>query len=529
MNVLFHGRHVLNSNFQETYLRSILGKKAQDDCLRYQNKKPVSNDTLDTLIIPLTSANLDTSPYSPVTSSIRLRTLDRFAKTLEDSLGIKTKIFEIPHFPTCPDFISHVQNEIFFQTEGSLVIDTTNSVAVCSSQKVTELFSNSGYSVLAGEIDPYFGALNPIPPFEILQKVVSSPNWLNDEFLTSVIHPATISVWKSHPEVVTRLKRLSTDPLLTEQGDLTENRDYNTYAMGMSNPAILEAKYKDIQAHILEGLIVDEGCADGALLARISKDYRDSRLLGVEITGNFIERCRTLQELGGFGTSYVYFHQANLLFPVLSPNQVDTTICNSTTHELYSYAGGEKTLTNYLSEKFAQTRQGGRLIIRDVVGPQNSTETIYLELPHAVGENVYQICDSKIKLKTHLESLSLYGRFLRFANDYLPHNIEYCEVELEGKKLIQTSLKNAHEFMTKFMYTDNYESEMHEEFGFWSPNVWKTKLEKTGFNVIHLNAYRSDYIQREFWKDISLYTLTDAGLKKQENPITNIVIVGEKR
>jgi SAM-dependent methyltransferase len=131
---------------------------------------------------------------------------------------------------------------------------------------------------------------------------------------------------------------------------------------------IIRLKYLDIRNGIRSGRIVDEGCADGALLAEISRDFPDSDLFGIDLSAEFASRFHERQRAGEFGGAYVHFFHRNLLDRIFEPESIDTTICNSTLHELWSYAEQEKTVRAYLAEKFRQLRPGGRLIIRDVGG-----------------------------------------------------------------------------------------------------------------------------------------------------------------
>ena len=82
----------------------------------------------------------------------------------------------------------------------------------------------------------------------------------------------------------------------------------------------------------------DSGLADeaSALLVPIARDFPDSDLVGIEITGEFMARCIERQRAMEFGGTYVHFHQRNITEPVFEPASIDTTICNSTTHELWS-------------------------------------------------------------------------------------------------------------------------------------------------------------------------------------------------
>ena len=302
--------------------------------------------------------------------------VDRFAQPLEATFGVRYRIIGIPHYRPTSRFAEFTLKEIEEQTEGNLILTPVNCLVMCSTTAVIEMYQQLSFSVLPAELA---GSVPSETPIDLLQTMVAvGENWLTDRELRQKLSPTTFDLWQDFPDIPRRILRLWRDPLLTDEGGLTEDRDYASYAYGMSNPAIINIKYQDIKEAIQPGKIVDEGCADGALLAVIAQDFPDSDLIGIDIAAEFIARCRERQRAGDFGGSFVFFHQRNITQPVFEDNSIDTTICNSTLHELWSYGDGEKTVREYLALKYAQTRRHGRLIIRDVVGPEDGERQVYL-------------------------------------------------------------------------------------------------------------------------------------------------------
>jgi hypothetical protein len=94
--------------------------------------------------------------------------------------------------------------------------------------------------------------------------------------------------------------------------------------------------------------------------------------------------------------------------------------------------------------------------------------------------------DSRLALKAHLESLSTYGRFVRFAKDFRKkegYKVEFEETTIDDVSYIRISLRDVAEFLSRTDYTDNWQSEMHETFCFWDFDEWKLHLEEVGFKV----------------------------------------------
>jgi hypothetical protein len=549
--LLFPGRHLLTTSFQEEYLKNILGLPVSKLELlgEYSGNK---DHKIEHIIFAVTSANQANSRYNPVPFHFRCLGLDRFAAGFRDSFNVACSILPIPHFNPNEHFAEIVFKEISEQAEGQYNLSPSNTIVLCSTPALIEMYKNNGYAVLPAEYDydgKVFKAKTPIDYIKMLAE--TKEKWEGNKDLVGGLSRATLSLWRDFPTVPQKILRLWRDPLLTESGSLTETRNYSTYAEGMGHKALLESKYNDIKSALIPGKIVDEGCADGALITLVCKDFPDSDIIGIELTSEFNARFLERQRAGEFGGTFVHVHQRNLMEKVFEDNSIDTTICNSTTHEIWSYGGGESSLLHYIGLKFDQLRKSGRLIIRDVVGPENKEREVYLDLNSTDGSNEdpYRVFNDREELREHLDSLSTHAKFLRFAQDYLNDmrkngrrgsdtEIRYKEEVVDGKSYIVTSLKNACEFMTKKDYTENWQSELNEEFAFWSFSEWKRALSKAGFKIIE-NPNDPDNSSRAFaipWVvdnrfkgKVLLYQKIDGKLEQMPYPVTNMVLVGEKK
>jgi hypothetical protein len=273
----------------------------------------------------------------------------------------------------------------------------------------------------------------------------------------------------------------------------------------MSNETVVNFKYNDIKHYIIEGKIVDEGCADAALFIPVSKDFPDSDLIGVEISSDFIARANERIREGFFGSSFVNIIQANLLSKVFEDDCIDTVVCNSTLHEIWSYNNKSESLHNYLNLKYNQLRTGGRLIARDVVGPEEPHKIVYMR---DKGDNN--------------------DLFKKFMCDFKQvRDIDtYEEVEIHGEGFIKSNLKIISEYLLHKDYHDNWESEMNEEFCHLNTSSWQKVLQENNFKIVTLNAYKNEWIEENRLKD--RIVLLDLDQKVIDFPNTNIVIVAEK-
>jgi hypothetical protein len=542
--VLFPGRHLLNTAYQARYLTGILQMPPQT--LPFlDGASPAISEPVDQVIFAITSANQEHSRYNPIPFHVRAIGVDRFARNLELTLGIRYRIIGIPHYRPTPRFARYTLQEIAEQSEGNLELTPENCVVLCSTEALIAQYRELGFAILPAELGEAEPAPVPRTPMLLVQHFVSvGESWQYDPTLRAELAPATFDLWQDFPDIPQRVLRLWRDPLLNEAGSLTDDRDYGTYALGMSNQEIISVKYADIKETLLPGKIVDEGCADGALLTLVARDFPDSDLIGIEITGEFMARARERQRAGQFGGSFVHFHQRNILHEIFEPNAIDTTISNSTVHELWSYGDGERTVREYFARKFAQTRPGGRLVIRDVVGPADKAQEVVMWLDRRDGANetVFQEYSRQEELARYLRGLSTYARFLRFARDFRAESageagVAYRELEIGGEPHILLALQDAVEFMGKKDYVDNWRSEMHERFAFWDFGEWKAALAEAGFRIVEdpnapsrgSRVYTSSWIVGNRWQGrVALFRQSDGELEPLPFPPTNIVLVGEK-
>ncbi len=548
--LLFPGRHLLNTKFQEDYLWGVLRLPIEKLNL-IKNGRLAPDDKIGSIVFAVTSSNQSNSRYNPIAFHHRIINLDRFAKQYKDNLGVNYKIFGIPRFPHTSKFAEYVLKEIAEVSESDLKLTPENTIVLCSTKSLIDQYTGLGFSILPAEFDPEEGTIKADTPIDIIKQIVERGEYFDqDKNLADKLAKTSMQFLSDFPDVVKKILRLWRDPLMTDSGSLTEERNYSTYAYGMNHESLINLKYQDIVGAVKEGKIADEGCADGALMIKLAKDFPDSDIIGIEITTEFTARCEERLRAGEFGGSFVYFHQRNLLEKIFEDNSIDTTICNSTTHELWSYADKGKSLTEYLSMKYDQTSKNGRIVIRDVVGPEDKESMVYMELNDSDGnnENIFYHPEKKEDLQQHLSGLSTYARFLRFAEDYLSgmrqtgkrsddSKIKFEEIVISGKKYINLRLKDAVEFITKKDYTDNWNSELNEEFAFWSFSEWKENLVKVGFRIIE-NPNEADKSSREYtnewivdnrWRGkVKFFKMNNNILEEMDYPPTNMVLIGEK-
>lgn len=532
--LLFPGRHLVNTRFQESYLKRVLSTKPTELPGFIAGSRELSEPPTE-IIFAITSANQENSRFNPIPFHVRAMGVDRFARDLRQQTAFRFRVFGIPHYGHTQNFAEFTVKEIAYQSEQIIKLTPDNCLVLCSTPEVVRLYRGLGFAIApaeAAEPEP-----KPVTPIEIIREVGSrGSEWATGSLVTNNLAASHRSLFEDLPEVPQRIARLYQDPLTNQEGSLTESRNYSTYARGMNE--IIRLKYLDIRDGIKSGRIVDEGCADGALLAEISRDFPDSDLFGIDLSAEFAGRFHERQRAREFGGAYVHFFHRNLLDRIFEPESIDTTICNSTLHELWSYGDGEKSVRSYLTEKFRQLRPGGRLIIRDVVGPEEDGKEVLLWCSDGDGQN-----PSPTELAHHpgreadwLQKLSTRSRFQLFARDFLGGKQPFPFTELLGKDrpVFRLTLRQAAEFLSKKDYADNWKSEMNEEFCFWSFSKWKSALSEIGFQILESsnNPAAGSRVYTNAWVMQNRYeghvALSDATGHPVDWPPTNMVLLAEK-
>jgi SAM-dependent methyltransferase len=532
--LLFPGRHLLNTTFQEEYLKCLLTEPPANWPGVLAGKK-AGVDIPEMVIFAITSANQDNSRFNPIPFHIRAIGVDRFASQLRRQTPFQYRILGIPHYGHTKNFAAFTLKEIADQTEQTIRLSPENCIVLCSTPEVSRLYQELGFAIASAELSVQ--EPRPATPIDIVREIgAQKQGWRAGPLAATQLAASHAILFEDFPEVPQRIARLYQDPLTNQEGSLTATRNYSSYARGMNE--IIRLKYLDIRDAIRSGRIVDEGCADGALLAEVSRDFPDADLYGIDLSAEFAGRFLERQRAGEFGGAYVHFFPRNLFDRIFEPDSIATTICNSTLHEIWSYGEGERSVRGYLAEKFRQLQPGGRLLIRDVVGPEDGEREVWLWCSDEDGENPAPnaLAGHPSREAQWLCSLSTRSRFHLFAVDFRHgrSGFAFTTETRDGRLRFRLSQRNAAEFLSKKDYTDNWSSEMNEEFCFWSITRWKQVLTETGFRIIENSSHprEGSRVYANPWiiehRHLGHVDIAGADGESLPWPPTNMVLVAEK-
>lgn len=528
MYLLIPGRHHLLTSFQAGYLNELLAASPKDRL--DVNGNPLQNGSqIEGIIFAVTSANHSGTKRNPVPFHLRAITIQEFST----SLATPVYIYGIDDVGHLDDFAGYTLKTIRHQSEERLDLTPENSAVVCSTQ-VMDMYIERGFQILPAELEDKTTQTFSAPlPWDLVEEIAHTANWSDSSSIVEKLHTSTINIWKNYA-LGAKVGTILNDPIIGNDGDITESRDYSSYVRQMDE--IAEIKFKDTAPFIRPGRIGDIGCAVGSWIRQACQDERnrESDFYGIELARKLFDICQQRKHNGDFANPSVFFAMKNAVSDlVFRHNSMDTIHTSSLTHEIESYGSREDLLT-FIKNRYAELRSGGVWINRDVIGPENGDKEIYMQLNESDGSNhdPLKSYSSSEALSSHLAQLSTHALFLRFAQDFRKGQsgaISYTTEEHEGETYIRLSYRNAAEFLLTKDYTDNWESEMHETFCYWDFPTWKSALENVGFRVsASSHAYINSWISANRWnKKVTL--LSNLNTKESLSlPPTNMLLVAER-
>ncbi|OHA47648.1 MAG: hypothetical protein A2806_03460 [Candidatus Terrybacteria bacterium RIFCSPHIGHO2_01_FULL_48_17] len=299
------------------------------------------------------------------------------------------------------------------------------------------------------------------------------------------------------------------------QFECFRGRHFSVYEQGMN--ASMRMKWRDIAPWVVapeydsSSYIVEEGCGTGGLLLRLGIRFATTPVIGRDISSHFAQT--SAEAVSGLANTAVI--QENILKPRFASGSVGTKIFSSVWHELYSYNGyREDVLDMVLEQTYRELIPGGRIIIRDGVKPKNQHVAMWLS-PKSYGN-----------LPSAREM------FMRFVRDFQAvRPVPYGHLQTNDYQLFAVlGSENAYEFLMKKDYLENWEGEIKEVFGVWTPQEFEQRLISHGFRPLCIKPFRNRWIVEHRLKPVTkLYRFGKKGeLITIPFPYTNILVVGEK-
>src|SRR5688572_29820384 len=117
--LLFPGRHILNTRFQEHYLLD-----------------PVHTGAVDRIVFAITSANQSHSRYNPVPLHVRAVGVDRFGRALKERIRVEYRIVPVPHYAPTERFAQFLLKEVREATDGEVALTPEDTIVLSSTPEL---------------------------------------------------------------------------------------------------------------------------------------------------------------------------------------------------------------------------------------------------------------------------------------------------------------------------------------------------------------------------------------------------------
>ena len=440
----------------------------------------VQEVNLDRIVCVVTSADHAGTRRNPLDADTR-------EAILRPALAATGKPFDVVRVADIADdaaWVDHVRGAV--RAQAGLELTPATTTLVSANRDVQALFAAAGYRIAAA---PAGG----LTPHELIQRIVDGKEWRSEAA------PSTIELFE-RLDVPARLRVIFGDKLRTDDGELSSHRDFVSYGAQMD--ASLVQKVEDLLPWVLPPRIVDKGCGTGKLLVELSRRFPGASLVGVDLSREFLRRSDENTYAGG-DVELVVGDAAEQQLP---DGTADTVIFSSIMHEVYSYSGYDRArVDRALAAAARELRRGGRLLVRDGISPV--PRDVLLDLIDAATA----------------------AQFDRFAREF-KHGMGAAFTSVErrdgAEATVRLSAHLANEFLCKKDYLRNWDIEVHEEYGVFTVDEWRTALGRNFFEVRTITTYVNEWIRQNRYQGHVRVTELDG---TPFWPATNAVIIGERR
>jgi ubiquinone/menaquinone biosynthesis C-methylase UbiE/nicotinamide mononucleotide adenylyltransferase len=438
----------------------------------------LNHEAVDEIICVITSANHAHTKRNPLpVSERRLLMAKALARTQKPFY-----IVAIDDIETSEHWVAHVLQCV----ERSLGIQLSplNCVAYSANRAVELLLLQAGLRVKSS-------ALDGPSPHDLIQLMVDDRGGNAWQALAS---PETIERY-ANEATQTLLQKIYSERLVSDDGELGHQRDFLSYGAQMD--ASLRQKLIDLMPFVRPGRIVDKGCGTGKLLVELSRIFRDSRFVGVDLSREFLRMC----DENTYTAQDVEFVQGNVIDQNVKADSASCIIYSSVMHEVHSYSGYlTSKIDTALANAFVELQAGGVVLVRDGVSPPPARWRLRF-------------------LKPELRPI-----FLRFATEFCHgRGVAFESVD---EHTVELTSHDANEFICKKDYQKNWHIEVHEEFGPLTLTQWKAALLHAGFEMLHASEYVNEWILRNRY--LGEIEITDLLGVPVPWPATNCLLAARK-
>ena len=170
--LLFPGRHLVNTRFQEDYLTRLLSTKPSELSGLITGRCQLTVPPTE-IIFAVTSANQENSRFNPIPFHVRTIGVDRFARDLRQRVPFRFRVVGIPHYGHTQNFAEFTVKEIANQSEQAIKLTLENCLVLCPTPEVIRLYPALGFAIApAKATEPLPKPVTPLRLFERLGQAV---------------------------------------------------------------------------------------------------------------------------------------------------------------------------------------------------------------------------------------------------------------------------------------------------------------------------------------------------------------------
>ncbi len=299
-----------------------------------------------------------------------------------------------------------------------------------------------------------------------------------------------------------------------DRGNLSS---YEEYFAGMDKS--MQQKIALTTAHFpSRGRIADMGSGSGSGTFDLARLYENLMLVGVDINPVTVEYSNNHYKLPN-----LTFETGDIAEKVFENESLDGILNSSVLHHVTSFNGFDvNQITKTLSNQIDQLKQGGVLIIRDFVVPDEAEKLVYLDLPNDDGKDSGEIAE-----------LSTSALFEIFAKDFrsslnLNEGVNYEKVVClrENFSRFKVTKRTAAEFVLRKDYRDHWSPELLEEYTYCSQSEFEHLFKIHNLRIVVSMPLWNPWIVSNRFE--GKFYLSDLDGNHVNFPPTNYLIVGEK-
>jgi 2-polyprenyl-3-methyl-5-hydroxy-6-metoxy-1,4-benzoquinol methylase len=234
--------------------------------------------------------------------------------------------------------------------------------------------------------------------------------------------------------------------------------------------------------------VLDAGCADGSITKSLAHIFPKTQFLGIDINTQFISRA---QEQKDANTDNVDFECVYLRDLLAREKRYDAVTFISVLHEFYSYGEGISSVMKALADAHELLNPCGNIIIRDMIVPNyfsNSTDVAGLIRKIKTSENLTPYITS-----------------------------------FEDRYGTLKCLREVNHFLLKYLYTDNWEHELQENYLAVSLEEYQQMFSLLGMETIYARSSLLSYLKNKWVDDFSLTE------KEIDSLLSTTILVAEKK